>query len=198
MELNISYENVSDLKPYQNNAKIHTEEQIGQIAESIKEFGMNDPIAVWKNGEIIEGHGRLEACKRLGIKTVPVIHLDDLTDDQRRAYMNVHNQLTMNTGFDLVLLTEELDKIKDIDMSLFGFESRDVLEEQEITEPQNATDELPESKVYICAVSAFGTKSETVIYKKLPQEIADQVLSKMQDGGGSFIADRLVEVLNAL
>ena len=183
MELNISYENVSDLKPYQNNAKIHTEEQIGQIAESISQFGMNDPIAVWKNGEIIEGHGRLEACKRLGIKTVPVIHLDDLTDEQRRAYMNVHNQLTMNTGFDLVLLTEELDKIKDIDMSLFGFESRDVLEEQEITEPQNATDELPESKVYICAVSAFGTKSETVIYKKLPQEIADQVLAKMQDGG---------------
>lgn len=108
MELNISYENVSDLKPYQNNAKIHTEEQIGQIAESISQFGMNDPIAIWKNGEIIEGHGRLEACKRLGIKTVPVIHLDNLTDDQRRAYMNVHNQLTMNTGFDLVLLTEEL------------------------------------------------------------------------------------------
>ena len=65
-KLMIEYVNVSELKPYLNNAKIHTEEQIEQIMESIKEFGMNDPIAVWKDNEIIEGHGRLEACKKLG------------------------------------------------------------------------------------------------------------------------------------
>ena len=125
MELNISYENVSDLKPYQNNAKIHTEEQIGQIAESIRQFGMNDPIAVWKNGEIIEGHGRLEACKRLGMKKVPVIHLDSMTDEERRAYMLIHNKLTVDTGFQFDILTEELEGIDGIDMSVFGFDVDD-------------------------------------------------------------------------
>lgn len=152
MKLNISYENLNDLKPYENNAKIHTDEQIQQIAESIKQFGMNDPIAVWKNGEIIEGHGRLEACRFLGIEEVPVIHLDDLTDEQRRAYMNVHNQLTMNTGFDLVLLTEELEKIKDIDMSLFGFDAFQDEEaevyEDEYQEPEEIEPRTKRGDVY--------------------------------------------------
>ena len=76
MELKIEYMKTKDLKPYANNAKIHTAEQIEQIKNSIKEFGMNDPIAIWKNNEIIEGHGRLIACSELGIDEVPVIRLD--------------------------------------------------------------------------------------------------------------------------
>ena len=120
-KLKVEYVDVGTLKPYERNAKIHTDEQVDQIARSIEEFGMNDPIAVWKDGEIIEGHGRLMACQKLGIKEVPIIRLDGLTDEQRRAYMNVHNQLTMNTGFDLDLLSAELGKIENIDMDLFGF-----------------------------------------------------------------------------
>lgn len=122
MNLKIEYIKIEDLKAYKKNAKIHTEEQIGQIMKSIEEFGMNDPIAIWKNGEIIEGHGRLAACKELGIKEVPIIRLDSLTDEQRRAYMLVHNQLTMNTGFDLDILREELEGIGNIDMLDFGFD----------------------------------------------------------------------------
>ena len=121
-KLKVEYVSTEELRPYQNNAKIHTDEQIDQIARSIEEFGMNDPIAVWNDNEIIEGHGRLMACQKLGITEVPVIRLDGLTDEQRRAYMNVHNQLTMNTGFNLDLLNEELGRIENIDMSLFGFE----------------------------------------------------------------------------
>ena len=121
-KLTIEYLPLEDLKPYANNAKIHTEEQIQQIRKSIEEFGMNDPIAIWKDNEIIEGHGRLLACQQMGMKEVPVIRLDNLTDEQRRAYMNVHNQLTMNTGFDMERLNEELGKIDNIDMSLFGFD----------------------------------------------------------------------------
>lgn len=121
MELKVEYMNTADLKPYANNAKIHTAEQIEQIKKSIEEFGMNDPIAVWKNNEIIEGHGRLIACSELGINKVPVIRLDDLTDEQRRAYMLVHNQLTMNTGFDSDVLNIELDDIS-FDMSEYGFD----------------------------------------------------------------------------
>ena len=122
MKLIIEYLPIGDLTPYERNAKIHTPEQIEQIMNSIREFGMNDPIGVWgKENIIVEGHGRLEACKRLGYEDVPVIRLDDLTDEQRRAYTLVHNQTTMTTGFDLDILKEELKKIS-IDMEDFGFE----------------------------------------------------------------------------
>jgi ParB/RepB/Spo0J family partition protein len=98
MKLEIEYIPIDELTPYENNAKIHTPEQIDQIKKSIAEFGMNDPIAVWREKNlIIEGHGRLTACKELGMTEVPIIRLDDLTDEQRRAYTLVHNQTTMNT-----------------------------------------------------------------------------------------------------
>ena len=122
MKLKVEYMPIDQLTPYENNAKIHTEEQIGQIKASITEFGMNDPIAIWgKDNTIIEGHGRLMACKELGMAEVPVIRLDSLSDEQRRAYTLVHNQTTMSTGFDIDILNTELDNI-DLDMSVFGFD----------------------------------------------------------------------------
>ena len=126
MELKIEYIDIEDLKPYLNNAKIHTSIQIEQIKKSIDEFGMNDPIAVWKEKTIIEGHGRLIALKELGYNQAPIVRLDHLTDEQRKAYTLVHNKLTMNTGFDFSVLELELENITDIDMSSFGFESFDV------------------------------------------------------------------------
>ena len=113
---------VSDLKPYENNAKIHTPEQVEQIAESIRIFGFNDPIAIDENDMIIEGHGRLLALQALGETEVDCIPLEGLTDDQKRAYIHVHNQLTMNTGFDLDILEQELRTIEGIDMGFFGFD----------------------------------------------------------------------------
>ncbi len=121
MKIKVEYIPIEQLKPYEKNAKIHTQEQIEQIKNSIREFGMNDPIGIWgEDNLIVEGHGRLQACKELGMKEVPVIRLDYLTDEQRRAYTLVHNQTTMNTGFNMDILTEELDNI-DIDMSELGF-----------------------------------------------------------------------------
>lgn len=120
--LRIEYIPIEDIKPYENNAKLHPQEQIQQIKNSILEFGFDDPIAVWKDNIIIEGHGRLIAAQELGYKEIPVIRLDDLTDEQRRAYTLVHNQLTMNTGFDIEMLNIELGGIDRIDMSDFGFE----------------------------------------------------------------------------
>lgn len=140
-KLTIEYLPLEDLKPYANNAKIHTEEQIQQIRKSIEEFGMNDPIAIWKDNEIIEGHGRLLACQQMGMKEVPVIRLDGLTDEQRRAYMNVHNNLTMNTGFDFEILKEELARIESIDMGQFGFDIEDFLGE---TDPEVEEDDYKE------------------------------------------------------
>lgn len=127
MELKIEYVKKEELQPYVNNAKIHTPEQVEQIKKSIEEFGFNDPIAIWKNNEIIEGHGRLLAVMEMDdIEKVPVIRLDDLSDEQRKAYTHVHNKLTMNTDFNIDLLNLELDDIIDIDMEQFGFEIDDI------------------------------------------------------------------------
>ena len=125
MQLKIEYVPAADLVPYSGNAKAHPAEQIEQIKASIAEFGFNDPIAVWKGNEIIEGHGRLLAAQEMGLDKVPVVRLDDLTDEQRRAYTLVHNKLTMNTDFDAEMLGQELDSISDIDMEAFGFDISD-------------------------------------------------------------------------
>lgn len=140
MKLKVEYIPINEITPYENNAKIHTEEQIEQIKKSIEEFGMNDPIGIWgKDNIIIEGHGRLMALQELGWDEVPVIRLDDLTDEQRRAYTLIHNQTTMNTGFNIDILNEELQNIE-IDMSDFGFDIElDDIEDTEIVE-----DEVPE------------------------------------------------------
>lgn len=110
------------LKPYKNNAKIHTDEQVDQIILSIQDFGFNDPIAVDENNMIIEGHGRQLAAIRMGLDQVPCIRLSGLTDEQKKAYIHVHNQLTMNTGFDLEILEQELQSITTVDMGAFGFD----------------------------------------------------------------------------
>ena len=132
---------IGDLKPYEKNAKKHPQEQIEQIKKSILEFGMNDPIAVWgEDNLIVEGHGRLEALKQLGVEEVDCIRLDHLTDEERKAYTLAHNKLTMNSDFDFDILNEELEDILNIDMSDFGFElDLEDEEEKEIIE-----DEVPE------------------------------------------------------
>ena len=119
--LAIEYIPIGKIKPYWRNAKLHPDEQIGQIVRSIQEFGFNDPIAIC-NGEIVEGHGRYLAAKQLRMKELPCIRLDDLTDEQKRAYTLVHNKLTMNSGFDLDVLNAELLDISEVDMSEFDFE----------------------------------------------------------------------------
>lgn len=122
MELKIEYLNKKALKPYAKNVKLHPAEQVEQIKKSISEFGFNDPIAVYGKNEIVEGHGRLLAVMEMDdVQEVPVIRLDHLSDEQRRAYALVHNKLTMNSPFDIDMLSLELKDI-DIDMTEFGFE----------------------------------------------------------------------------
>lgn len=118
--LKIEYMALKDIKPYTKNSKKHPQEQIEQIKNSIQRFGFNDPVALW-HGEIVEGHGRYMAAKELGMETVPVIRLDELTDEQRRAYAIIHNKLTMNTGFDLDILNSEIESLIDFDFGDFGF-----------------------------------------------------------------------------
>ena len=114
------------LLEYPNNAKMHPHEQVDQIANSISEFGFNSPILAWHNEqgepEIVAGHGRLMAAKKLGLEKLQVVFLDHMSDEQRRAYALVHNSTNMSSGFDMDKLGIELDGIVDIDMSQFGFD----------------------------------------------------------------------------
>ena len=112
-KLKVEYVPIDSIKPYKRNAKLHPDEQVEQICNSIRETGFNDPIGVW-HGECVEGHGRILAAKKLGMKEVPIIRLDELTDEQRRAYALSHNRLTMNSGFDIELLDMELAEIETI------------------------------------------------------------------------------------
>lgn len=139
-ELKIEYLPVGDLKPYSRNARKHKDEDVGAIVASIKEFGFDDPIGIWSDKNIIvEGHGRLMAAKKLGMKEVPCIRLDHLTDEQRRAYALAHNKTAELSDWDLEALDFELGDIFDIDMEAFGFTLDDEEDEREIVE-----DEVPE------------------------------------------------------
>ena len=133
MKLQVEYVPISTIKPYKRNAKLHPQEQIEQIKNSMKEFGNIDPIGVWHD-EIVEGHGRYEALKQMGVKEIPIIRLDDLTDEQRKAYALAHNKLTMNSDFDLALLDTELAEIETIDMTLLGFDDKEEETPQEVVE----------------------------------------------------------------
>lgn len=116
--LEVSYLPVSDLVPYANNSKIHTDRQIEQIAASIERFGDCDPIGIWHDADgrpvIVEGHGRALALERLGISEAPVISLDHLSDEDRRAYSHVHNQTTLSSGLDEDILAVDLEELGDL------------------------------------------------------------------------------------
>lgn len=142
-QLKIEYVDINSIKPYKNNAKLHPQEQIEQIKKSIEQFGMDDPIGIWKD-EIVEGHGRLIACKELGYTEVPIIRLDHLTDEERKAYTLAHNKLTMNSDFDIDILNDELmNSFDTIDMSDFGFDL-DFNDEQEQEIIEDEVPEIPE------------------------------------------------------
>jgi len=122
-KLKTEYLNVNKLKPFKTNARKHGKEDVQAIANSIKEFGFNDPIGIWgKENLIVEGHGRLEAAKKLGMKEVPVIRLDHLTDEQRKAYTLAHNRTAELSSWDDGLLKLSLEDIPNIDMTNFGFD----------------------------------------------------------------------------
>lgn len=124
-ELRVEIANIDDLVPYSGNAKLHPKEQVDEIAQSIMEYGFNDPIAVWHNAdgemEVVEGHGRLLALKKLKRDNAPIIVLDHLSDAQRRAYTHVHNQLAIMEGFDIDILRDEIGKIE-ADLGDYGFD----------------------------------------------------------------------------
>lgn len=141
---------VSKLIPYARNARTHSDEQVTQIAASIKEWGWTTPILVDENMQIIAGHGRLAAAKKLGINEVPVIAALDWTDAQKKAYVLADNKLALNAGWDDELLKIELSELKtlDFELSLIGFDDDELesyLADDESVEGLTDEDSVPET-----------------------------------------------------
>ena len=119
-DLNIIYKDIKDLKPYKKNAKKHPKEQVEQIAESIKEFGFTQPVIIDKDNSVVAGHGRILGARKVGLKKVPTVCLEDLTEEQIKAYRLVDNKLN-ESDWDGDLLKQSLEEIKDMNMDIFGF-----------------------------------------------------------------------------
>lgn len=111
------------LKPYEKNAKLHSKQQIEQIAESIKEFGFLSPCLIDKDYNLIAGHGRVESAKLLGMETVPCVLIEGLSEEQKRAYILADNRLTELGGWDMQVVADELDSLKEagFNINLTGF-----------------------------------------------------------------------------
>ncbi len=128
-KLQISYVSIADLKPYFRNQRLHTEDQVERIADSIREFGFVMPILLDQNNEIIAGHGRFQASEKLGLTEVPCLYAGHLTDDQVKAYRLADNRLQDLSYFDKQRVAQELTDLLDtgFDIFLTGFDDFDDL-----------------------------------------------------------------------
>ena len=129
-EIEIENLPLSVLRPYARNARTHSPKQIAQIAASIREFGFNNPVLIDRDGEIIAGHGRVAAAKKIGLETVPCVRLEHLSEAQKRAYILADNRLAEKAGWDREILAIELQHLTEIDVdfdvTVTGFEMAEV------------------------------------------------------------------------
>ena len=120
-KLKIQYIETDKLTHYASNSKIHTREQIEHIANSIREFGFNDPLGIaGVENIVLEGNGRVEAAKLLGIEKLPCVRLDHLSKEEQQAYVIAHNSTNLETGFDLEVLNKEIEKLRHFNFDMFG------------------------------------------------------------------------------
>lgn len=141
-KLKIEYLPVDSLKPYENNTRKHGKEDVEEIKKSIEKYSFSDPIGIWGDDNlIVEGHGRLMAAKELGMKEVPTIRLDHLTDEERREYAILHNRTAELSEWDFEKLKAEMAELHmdDFDFQIDGFDPEIAEMEKEIIE-----DDIPE------------------------------------------------------
>ena len=126
--MKIQQKSVKELIPYINNSRTHSDEQIAQIAASIKEFGWTNPILVDGDNGIIAGHGRLSDARKLGMDIVPVIELTHLSETQKKALIIADNKLALNSGWDSNLLSLELQQLdtNGFNLEVLGFNAEEL------------------------------------------------------------------------
>lgn len=146
----------TDLIPYARNSRTHSDEQVNQIASSIKEFGFTNPVIVDEDNGIIAGHGRVMAAKKLGIDEVPCIQVTGWTEAQKKAYVIADNKLALNAGWDMEMLKVELEELQELnfDLDLTGFGADELTdlfppEPEEGLTDEDAVPDVPEKPVSI-------------------------------------------------
>ncbi len=163
---------IEKLVPYAKNSRTHSEEQIAQIAASIKEWGFTTAVLVDEGGGIIAGHGRLMAARRLGMDAVPVMVAKGWSEAQKRAYVIADNKLALNAGWDNELLALELSELGDLgfDVELTGFDL------QEITSLIDAPSDDPQleeqfySEVFNIIIECKDESEQEKIFNRLDSE----------------------------
>jgi DNA modification methylase len=147
---NIEMIGIEKLIPYAKNSRTHSEEQVAQLAGSIKEFGFNNPVLIGQDDVIIAGHGRVMAARKVGLMEVPCIRLKHLTETQRKAYIIADNRLALNAGWDNELLTIELNDLlaDNFALDILGFDAdelKNLLDPVKPTEGLTDEDAVPET-----------------------------------------------------
>ena len=133
---------IEKLIPYAMNARTHSDEQVAQIAGSIKEFGFNNPVLIDADNGLIAGHGRVMAGRKLGLKEVPAIRLGHLSENQKKAFILADNRIALNSSWDYTLLENEMRDLADanFDLGALGFDAKEL----EMIADVKPLDEMPE------------------------------------------------------
>lgn len=142
MALKIEYLPVGKLLRYAKNSRTHSDEQVEQLVNSIREFGFTNPVLIDEKNELIAGHGRLAAAEILEMDKVPAIRLSNLSEKQKKAYRIADNKLALNAGWDMQLLAEEVKELMDddFDIDLLGFNDAEFDEMLSDEQPQEEDD----------------------------------------------------------
>lgn len=185
------YENVriDKLKPYENNARTHNEKQVEKIARSIEEFGFINPVLIDSDYGIIAGHGRVKGAEALGMEEVPCLFVEDLTDEQKRAYIIADNKLALDAGWDYEILQIELDELDNLnfDFTLTGFDDLELDDESlfsmdDISEV-DGYDSGEDDREYFTKTFTFPLekKNQIICYLKVHQnEIVEQIIKESE------------------
>lgn len=185
------YENVpiNQLKPYKNNARTHSEKQVEKIANSIQEFGFINPVLIDSDYGIIAGHGRVKGAEKLGMEEVPCLFVEDLTEEQKRAYIIADNKLALDAGWDYELLQVELDELDNLnfDFTLTGFDDLELDDESlfsmdDLTEV-DGYNEHEDNREYFTKTFTFPIekKNQIICYLKVHQnEIVEQIIKESE------------------
>ena len=162
---------VSDLIPYANNSRTHSDEQVNQVASSIHAFGFTNPVLIDAQGGIIAGHGRVMAAKKLGIEEVPCIELVGLTEAQKKAYVIADNQLALNAGWDLDLLKLEIESLKELDFNidLLGFDDDFFIDVEDLDDYQEP-EEQDYCEKFNVIIECDNEHQQEIVYKKMQAE----------------------------
>jgi len=175
VERKLVWRNVADLIPYARNSRTHSDEQVAQIAASIKEFGWTNPILTDGDNGLIAGHGRLMAARKLGHSEVPTIELTGLSEAQKKAYIIADNKLALNAGWDDEMLKLEVKELGDMDfdLSLLGFddiELANLFDENPDEDEEKDLKEESYNEVFNIIIECKDESEQEKIFNRLDSE----------------------------